>query len=283
MPRCVAALAFCLALPFAAPAAASTELAQASPPAAAGQSQSGCAVVAQGPARTRLAARDTRLALAAGEVKISFIGHSTFEIESPAGVRAATDYNDVVRPARTPDIATMNKAHSTHNSRSPDPGIKHLLPGWNPAGGPARHDVTERDMRVRNVSTNIRDWGSSTDYSGNSIFIFETSGLCVAHLGHLHHTLDADKLADLGRVDVLLVPVDGSWTMDQQGMIEVIEQIKAPLMIPMHYFSGAALERFIGRLGDRVAVRRAETGTLTVSRDSLPDKPTLMVLPGRLF
>lgn len=48
------------------------------------------------------------------EVKLTFIGHSTFLIESPKGVRIATDYNDYVRPNILPDIVTMNRAHSTH-------------------------------------------------------------------------------------------------------------------------------------------------------------------------
>ena len=55
-----------------------------------------------------------RVALNADQVRISYIGHSTFLIESPQLVRIATDYNDYVRPPVLPDIATMNHAHSTH-------------------------------------------------------------------------------------------------------------------------------------------------------------------------
>ena len=105
-----------------------------------------------------------RVNLAKDEVKLTFIGHATFLIETPGGVKAATDYNDYVRPSVTPDIATMNKAHSTHYSRAPDPAIKQVLPGWDPSGkGAAHHDVTLGDMRVRNVPTNIRT------YSGGMI------------------------------------------------------------------------------------------------------------------
>src|SRR5512142_3112100 len=52
--------------------------------------------------------------LAADEVRISYVGHSTFMLESPKGVKIATDYNDYVKPRVIPDIATMNHAHSTH-------------------------------------------------------------------------------------------------------------------------------------------------------------------------
>jgi L-ascorbate metabolism protein UlaG (beta-lactamase superfamily) len=216
------------------------------------------------------------------ELAITFVGHATFLIESPGGIRVATDYNDYIRPAVTPEIATMNRAHSTHNSTRPDPGIAHLLRGWNPAGGVARHDVSMGDMRVRNVPTNIREWGGSgTDYGGNSIFIMEAAGLCVAHLGHLHHTLNPDQLIRMGKIDVLLVPVDGTWTLDLDGMVEVIESIGPTVVIPMHYFGTATLERFLAKMSEKHDIVREERPSIVVSRTSLPARPTVRVLPGR--
>lgn len=123
----------------------------------------------------------------------------------------------------------MNRAHSTHYSEFPDPTIRHVLRGWNPAGGAARHDLQVGDVRIRNLSTNIRDWGGRTQFDGNSIFVFEAAELCVAHLGHLHHTLTPEQLKALGRIDVLLVPVDGGYTLDTDGMIEVLRDINAQL------------------------------------------------------
>jgi L-ascorbate metabolism protein UlaG (beta-lactamase superfamily) len=131
-----------------------------------------------------------RLALAPDQVRVNYVGHSTFLIESPQGVRIATDYNDYVRPSVVPDIATMNHAHDTHYTDRPDPRIKYVLRGWGPSPNePARHDLQVKDVRVRNVPTNIRTWSGGTERHGNSIFIFEMANLCVAHLGHLHHTL----------------------------------------------------------------------------------------------
>jgi L-ascorbate metabolism protein UlaG (beta-lactamase superfamily) len=112
-----------------------------------------------------------------GQVGLTFVGHATFLIEitlKACGI--ATDYSDGTRPAVTPAVATMNKAHSTHFSTRPDPGHPHVLKGWNPAGGPALHDLTVGDVRIRNVSTNIRSYGGDTEYDGNSIFVFETAG-----------------------------------------------------------------------------------------------------------
>jgi L-ascorbate metabolism protein UlaG (beta-lactamase superfamily) len=222
----------------------------------------------------------SQAALSQDEVSLTFVGHATFLIETPEGVRIATDYSDGTRPPVTPDVATMNKAHSTHFSIRPDPGIKHVLKGWNPAGGPAYHDLTVQDVRIRNVSTNIRSYGGATEYDGNSIFVFETAQLCIAHLGHLHHTLSPEHLKKLGRIDVLLVPVDGGYTLETFDMMEVLRSINAPLMIPMHFFGSSTLNRFLASAREHFPVEHGNGASITVSRATLPKSPKVLVLPG---
>jgi len=226
-----------------------------------------------------------RVALNADQVRLTYIGHSTFLIESPRLVRVATDYNDYVRPPVVPDIVTMNHAHTTHYTDRPDSTIKHVLRGWAGNEQPARIDVQEKDVRVRNVPTNLRTWeGGGTERHGNSIFIFEVANLCIAHLGHLHHTLNQQQLNEIGRVDIVLVPVDGSYTLDLEGMVEVLKALKAPLMIPMHYFSTYTLRRFLDVLGEKsYDVEMSDTPTIVVSKTTLPAKPKVLVLPGRAF
>jgi len=226
------------------------------------------------PATLRLAA------LERDQVRINYVGHSTFLIESPQLVRIATDYSDWVRLSVLPDIATMNHAHSSHYTLSPDPGIKYVLHGWAYDEKPARIDLQYKDVRVRNVPTNIRTFEGGTERHGNSIFIFEVANLCIAHLGHLHHTLTQQQLIEIGRVDIVLVPVDGSYTLDLDGMVDVLHSLKAPLMIPMHFFSAYTLDRFLQRVRQDWEVEVAEIPSLLVSKTSLPAKPKVLVLPG---
>jgi L-ascorbate metabolism protein UlaG (beta-lactamase superfamily) len=222
-----------------------------------------------------------RLALNADQVRFTYVGHSTFLIESPQLVRIATDYNDYVRSPVLPDIVTMNHAHSSHFTDRPDPAIKYVLRGWGPSPDqPARHDITLKDVRVRNVPTNIRDWRGGTERHGNSIFIYEMANMCIAHLGHLHHTLNQQQLDEIGRVDVVFVPVDGNMTLDLEGMIEVLQALKAPLMIPMHYFSTYTLHRFLERVRQNWTVEISEIPSVVVSKTSLPATPKVTVLPG---
>jgi L-ascorbate metabolism protein UlaG (beta-lactamase superfamily) len=238
-------------------------------------------LVAQGPPRLTPAA--LRLALNPDQVRITYSGHSTFLIESPQLVRIATDYNDYVRPPVLPDIVTMNHAHSTHFTDRPDPRIPHVLRGWGPSPDePARHDIQVRDVRVRNVPTNIRDWRGGTERHGNSIFIYEVANMCIAHLGHLHHTLSQQQLNEIGRVDVLFVPVDGNMTLDLEGMMEVLQAIKAPLMVPMHYFSIFTLNRFLDRVREQHwEVENSAVPSFVISKNTLPAAQKVMVLPGR--
>jgi hypothetical protein len=70
-----------------------------------------------------------RASTAADTVTLTFLGHATFAIETPGGTLAATDYSGRHRPARVPDLVTMNHAHTTHYTDTPDPRIAHVLRG----------------------------------------------------------------------------------------------------------------------------------------------------------
>jgi L-ascorbate metabolism protein UlaG (beta-lactamase superfamily) len=211
-------------------------------------------------------------------VQISFLGHSSFLLETAEGVTAITDYNGYVRPDITPDVVTMNNAHSSHFTAHPDPAIPHVLHGWNPAGGMAHHDVLLEDLRVRNIPTSVHG-RVGEEANTNSIFVFEVADLCIAHLGHLHHVLTDVHLKELGLIDIVLVPIDGAYTMSQEEMVQVIEQIRPTVVIPMHYFGSRVLGRFLALMEDRWAVDIRKDPVVAFSRASLP-QPSVVVLPG---
>lgn len=217
--------------------------------------------------------------LSADEVRLTFLGHASFLIESPGGTRIVTDYAGY-SGGITPDAVTMNRAHSSHYTDAPDPAIMHVLRGWNPEGGPAEHDVEIGDIRVRNVPTDIRGGMSGRVKDGNSIFVFEVAGLCIGHLGHLHHLLGPGHLGLIGRLDVVLVPVDGGYTMGQAEMLEVLRTLKPRVVIPMHYFGPATLNRFIATVGRDYALETSTSPEWILSAATLPDRPKLLVLPG---
>nr|CAD6408828.1 Zn-dependent hydrolase [Rhizobium sp. Q54] len=212
-------------------------------------------------------------------VEITYVGHSTYFIETPAGVGIATDYSSVYRPVRVPDVVTMNKAHSTHFTLAPDAGIEEVLPGWSDVPGEkAQHNVVVGDAYIRNVTTDIRSWDGAFEENGNSIFIFEIAGLCIGHLGHLHHELTDSHYAEIGRLDILMVPVDGGLTMGADSMSRVADRLRSSLILPMHRPS--ALDRFLGMLAGKFDIRYASEPIIRVSMRTLPKRPTILVPQG---
>lgn len=219
-------------------------------------------------------------ALARDEVAIRYIGHSTFEIETPHGVRIATDYNNIHRPARLPRVVTMNGAHSTHFTFSPDPEIEHVLLGWNPKGGPMDHNLVVEDVRIRNLQTNTRGWDGETRKLGNSIFVFEVADLCIAHLGHLHHRLTDEDLARLGQIDIVFAPVDNASTLRLDSLMAVLKAVSPRFIIPMHAYTFGSLDGFTARAAQEgYPVELSQTPGMVVSRSTLPARATVRVLP----
>lgn len=212
-------------------------------------------------------------------VRIHYITHASFLIRSHGGLNMVTDFTGYTGTTpMIPDVVTMNHAHSTHWTANPDPAIPHVLPGWGPFGQGIDHNLDLGEVLVRNVSTDIRSGFGGSEPRGNSIFIFEMAGLCIGHLGHLHHEPDAAQYAALGRLDVVMAPVDGGYTLDLATMTRVLKRLRSSVVIPMHWFSLSALDDFLGGMSDEFTVVEVGGPALEISMDRLPSRPTVMVL-----
>jgi L-ascorbate metabolism protein UlaG (beta-lactamase superfamily) len=252
-----------------------------------GRMASECLAVAQRLPGVIFASYGTASA-AKSSVTITYVGHSTYQIETPADVVIATDYNGVYRPPRLPTVVTMNRAHTTHYTLNPDPAIKHVLHGWSDEGA-AKHEVVVGDVFIRNVPTDIRNFRTygfgrgdldlPMQKDGNSIFIFEVAGLCIGHLGHLHHKLDESHIAAIGRLDVLMVPIDDSVTMTIDGMAEIVKRLRSSIVLPMHRL-GTPLGDFINRVRGQFEVDQKPGRSFSISLETLPKAPTVVILDG---
>lgn len=213
-------------------------------------------------------------------VRLRYVNHATFLIQTPGGHSIATDFTGFLGATNyLPEVVTMNIAHESHWTAFPDPEIPHVLEGWGTQAAPRDHHLELSDVLIRNVHTDIRSrFGSDVRVNGNSIFVFEVEGLCIAHLGHLHHEPDVNQYAALGRIDVVMVPVDGGYTMDQAAMIKVLQRLRSSVVIPMHWFGPSNLERFIDGMRAEFAIDRRDVSTIEVSLRSLPERPTVVVL-----
>lgn len=213
-------------------------------------------------------------------VLIRYLDHASFAIVLADGTVAVTDYTgylgtqDVV-----PDVVTMNNAHHTHWTAAPDPRIPNVLEGWPTNALPAEHRLDLGSMLVRNVTTDTRGpFGEGARRAGNSIFIFEAGGLCIGHLGHLHQIPSDEQYAAIGRLDVVMVPVDGGYTMRLQDMAGVVKRLRSSVVIPMHWFSRQSLDAFLADMSTEFTVVETGGAEIALSLDDLPSEPTIMVL-----
>jgi L-ascorbate metabolism protein UlaG (beta-lactamase superfamily) len=213
-------------------------------------------------------------------VRISYIDHATFLIETEGGLSVATDYTGFIGVTQMPlDVVTMNHAHTSHWTFRALPDIPHVLRGWGEPGAPARHHLDLGEMLIRNVTTDIRaPGGVGTETDGNSIFVFEVAGLCIGHLGHLHHEPTAAQYAALGRLDVVMAAVDGGQTVDLETMTRILTRLQSSIVIPMHWFGDYTLNRFLSEIDDGFAIERPGSSAIEISLRSLPRRPTVVVL-----
>ena len=212
-------------------------------------------------------------------VRINYVAHATFLIQTPGGMNIATDFTGFLgNTTLIPDVVTMNHAHSTHWTPNPDPAIPHVLPGWGDFGEGIEHHLDLGEVLVRNVSTDIRSQFSGVEENGNSIFIFEVEGLCIGHLGHLHHEPNEQQYAAIGRLDVVMVPVDGGYTLPREVMVRIVERLKSSVVIPMHWFSEFAREAFLEQISESFVIDRRSEPFIELSLRDLPSRPTVVVL-----
>ena len=212
-------------------------------------------------------------------VRLRYIAHASFLIHTAGGLNVVTDYTGFIGSApMIPDVVTMNHAHSTHWTEYPDPAIKHVLRGWGEFGVGVDHHLDLDEMLIRNVSTDIRSAAGGVEANGNSIFVFEVAGLCIGHLGHLHHVPTPQQYAALGRLDVVMAAVDGGTTLPLPEMVEVLTRLRSSVVIPMHWFGEFTLDRFLSDISTTFDVVRSDDSQMEISLRSLPDRPTVYVL-----
>ena len=238
-----------------------------------------CRAFAQAPGIDYLHRASFRDPVAQDTVRITYVDHAMFLIQSET-LSAMTDFTGWYGNVDfTPDVVTMNNAHSTHFTSAPDPAIPHVLEGWELNGQPRDHELDLGEMLIRNVHTDVRSNGPTVRENGNSIFVFEVAGLCVGHLGHLHHEPDDTQYAMLGRLDVVMAAVDGGLTLRHETLLRVMDRLRSSVVIPMHWFGRSTLNAFLDDMEvSGYDIVRTDGSGITLSLDSLPSRRTVMVL-----
>ncbi|MDN5326583.1 MAG: hypothetical protein PWP41_1279 [Moorella sp. (in: firmicutes)] len=214
-----------------------------------------------------------------------WLGHASFYLETPAGVRLVTDpYGPQVLPAApvvTADVVTVSHEHFDHNHLDNIKGNPEVWRGLTPGGDWARINVTFKDVHAYTVPVYHDDAGG-TKRGKNAIFVLEVGDLRLAHLGDLGHVLNNEQVRQIGRTDVLMIPVGGYFTIDASQAWQVVEALKPRVVLPMHYlvpgmqgFPIAGVDEFTA---GRVNVRRFGEEKIDLRPDSLPQETEVWIL-----
>ncbi len=106
----------------------------------------------------------------------------------------------------------------------------------------------------------------------NTAYLIEMEGVSICHLGDLGHLPTSQMFAELGSVDVLMLPVGGASTIDAAGAAEVMRRLGPKVVIPMHYKTPNiarelhSVDRFLKEVGVKEATKQPR---LSVSRSNM--------------
>ncbi len=213
---------------------------------------------------------------AAADATIQYFGHNFFQISTSQGTTIVTDPlrpGWYPTPTLHPHVVTVGREHPHHNYVQLAQGNPVILRGLAQAGA-AWQRIRTQVHEVLIVNVPIYQNGFAGALKG-AAFVFDLGVLCVVHLGDLGHRLTAEQLQEIGRVDVALVPIDGTYTMDVETAREVLQQLNPKLAIPMHYRDDPVrLAAFTRGL----PTRRLGHDTLLVHKAALPVATEIIVL-----
>ena len=212
-------------------------------------------------------------------MKIKYLGHAAFLITTEAGVRIITDPyapNERIKlaaPSETADIVTMSHSHGDHSNIACVKG--------NPQGimGYGRWNI--KGVEIQGIPT-FHDNADGKRAGTNTVYCFTADGLRVCHFGDLGHMLSDSQLIGLGKVDVLLTPMGGNYTMDAATATAIMSRLKPALTIPMHYRNSKVdypVEGVEVFTKDKKNVIVSDSSEIEVQKDRLPKGEIVVLKP----
>ena len=212
-------------------------------------------------------------------MKIKWLGHASFLITSDNGVKIITDpYEPIMGMNYEPidelaDIVTVSHGHGDHNNVAAVQGNPLVITESSP--------VEMKGITFSGIDT-YHDNSDGNERGSNVIYCFEVDGIKVCHLGDLGHMLSDDQVNAIGKVDVLMAPVGGNFTIDAGTADSVIEKLKPVVVIPMHFcndrcpdFPVAGVESFTD---GKPNVEVMDTSEIEYKAGELPGSTSIVVL-----
>ncbi len=211
-------------------------------------------------------------------MKIKWLGHASFMITLDAGTKIITDpyvvggnikYGEIKESA---DIVLISHEHGDHNNAAAVRGNPEVVKGT----------VSKEVKKIKFKGTpTYHDMSSGSQRGNNTIFCFEVDGIRVCHLGDLGHQLDNKQVTELGKIDILLIPVGGFYTIDAKVATEVCSKLAPKVIMPMHYRNDKCSQPTAGVdefLQGKAGVSRPDASEAGFKQGELPATTQIIVL-----
>ena len=214
-------------------------------------------------------------------MQLRFLAHAAFLLTSNKGTRILTDpyepggFGGAMGYApidEQVDVIAISHDHADHNYIAP---CHQSVPVIKQIGAHKFADVEIFGVKV------FHDAKMGQERGENIIFVIKIDGLTVCHLGDLGHTLNQDELEKIGKIDVLLIPVGGLYTIDANTATSVMQSLMPKICIPMHYktekiaMDFAPLQDF---LKNKSNVKIVDNAEIELDKTLLPQIPEIWVL-----
>ena len=162
---------------------------------------------------------------------IKHVGHAEFLIETESGVRIVTDPYDAgcgyPLQKTAADVVLVSHHHHDHDAVENLTGMPHVI-------DTAGNHMPESGVRVTAIKGYHDDEGGKKR-GETLLFLIETEGLRIVHLGDLGCALNSEQLSMLKKPDVLMIPVGGFYTIDAVQAKDIAAGLDAKIILPMHY------------------------------------------------
>lgn len=208
-------------------------------------------------------------------MKIKWNGHASFTITAdngtvivtdpydPRGYGGALNY-DVVRDSA--DGVLISHDHADHNYVEGLSGYPRVLKGSGQIKG----------IQIKGIQT-FHDDSNGSERGKNTMFVFNVDNLNICFAGDLGHQLSSEQLKDVGSIDILLIPVGGTFTLDGRESAKLVGDMEPKLVIPMHYktnkcdFPITGVDEFLSKMEN---IKKFDKSEVDLSLDNLPTDGT---------
>lgn len=211
---------------------------------------------------------------------ITYLGHSSFKLRGRNVTVVHDPYSEDIGlkfPKHTAsDIVTISHGHGDHNAVKNIEGTPFVI------NGPGEYEIA--GVSIVGIPT-YHDNEKGNKRGKNTIYRIEIDGISIVHLGDLGHVLSSEEIEELDGVDILLVPVGGTYTINAEEASAIVNEVEPAIVIPMHYNREGLNQKTFGTLTP-VSVFLKEMGKegitpqpkLSVTKDKLPEEMQVIVL-----